>query len=65
MMQPHLAKKIRKATKKQFPEGIPAYGTDALRFTFASQAPPLFFFFFFFFFVVGGEAKVKRKASVP
>jgi valyl-tRNA synthetase len=38
MMQPHLAKKIRKATKKQFPDGIPAYGTDALRFTFASQA---------------------------
>lgn len=38
MMQPHLAEKIRKATKKQFPDGIPAYGTDALRFTFASQA---------------------------
>ncbi|MEE9325769.1 MAG: valine--tRNA ligase [Cocleimonas sp.] len=38
MMQPHLADKIRKATKKQFPDGIPAYGTDALRFTFASQA---------------------------
>ncbi|MCF6189566.1 MAG: valine--tRNA ligase [Cocleimonas sp.] len=38
MMQPHLAEKIRKATKKQFPEGIPAYGTDALRFTFTSQA---------------------------
>jgi valyl-tRNA synthetase len=38
MMQPHLAEKIRKSTKKQFPEGIPAYGTDALRFTFASQA---------------------------
>ncbi len=38
MMQPHLAEKIREATKKQFPDGIPAYGTDALRFTFASQA---------------------------
>jgi valyl-tRNA synthetase len=38
MMQPHLAEKIRKATKRQFPHGIPAYGTDALRFTFASQA---------------------------
>ncbi len=38
MMQPHLAEKIRKSTKKQFPDGIPAYGTDALRFTFASQA---------------------------
>ena len=38
MMQPHLAEKIKKATKRQFPDGIPAYGTDALRFTFASQA---------------------------
>ncbi len=38
MMQPHLAEKIAKSTKKHFPEGIPAYGTDALRFTFASQA---------------------------
>jgi len=38
MMQPHLAEKIAKSTKKQFPEGMPAYGTDALRFTFASQA---------------------------
>jgi len=38
MMQPHLAEKIAKSTKKQFPDGIPAYGTDALRFTFAAQA---------------------------
>ena len=38
MMQPHLAKKIEQATRKQFPEGIPSYGTDALRFTFASLA---------------------------
>ncbi len=38
MMQPHLAEKINKSTKRQFPDGIPAYGTDALRFTFASQA---------------------------
>ena len=38
MMQPHLAKKIEQATRKQFPEGIPAFGTDALRFTFASMA---------------------------
>ncbi len=38
MMQPHLAEKIEKATRKNFPDGIPANGTDALRFTFASMA---------------------------
>jgi len=38
MMQPQLAKKIEKATRKEFPDGIPSFGTDALRFTFASQA---------------------------
>lgn len=38
MMQPHLAKKIEQATRKQFPDGISSYGTDALRFTFASLA---------------------------
>ncbi len=38
LMQPQMAEKIRKATKKQFPDGIPAFGTDALRFTFASLA---------------------------
>ncbi len=38
MMQPQLAEKIAKATRKQFPDGMPAYGTDALRFTFAAQA---------------------------
>jgi len=38
MMQPHMAAKIEKATRKQYPEGITGYGTDALRFTFYSLA---------------------------
>lgn len=38
MMQPHLATKIAKQTRKDFPRGIPSFGTDALRFTFAALA---------------------------
>jgi valyl-tRNA synthetase len=38
LMQPQMKASIEKATRRQFPQGIPAYGTDALRFTFASLA---------------------------
>ena len=38
LMQPQQAQKIDKATRRQFPDGIPGYGTDALRYTFYSLA---------------------------
>jgi len=38
LMQPHLRKSIAKMTREHFPDGIPAFGTDALRFTFLSLA---------------------------
>ncbi|MDY6920553.1 MAG: valine--tRNA ligase [Pseudomonadota bacterium] len=38
MMQPQMAEKIAKHTRKEFAEGIASYGTDALRFTFLSLA---------------------------
>ncbi|MDQ8039196.1 MAG: valine--tRNA ligase, partial [Rickettsiella sp.] len=40
LMQPQMAKKIELATHQQFPKGIPALGTDALRFTYCALASP-------------------------
>jgi valyl-tRNA synthetase len=40
LMQPQLAPAIARATRKQYPRGIAAHGTDALRFTFAALASP-------------------------
>ena len=38
LMQPKMKQAIEKATRRQFPDGLQSYGTDALRFTFCSLA---------------------------
>ena len=40
LMNPRQAEQIEKRTRKEFPQGIPAFGSDALRFTFLSLASP-------------------------
>ncbi|MBK9020464.1 MAG: valine--tRNA ligase [Sulfuritalea sp.] len=40
LMNPKDAAKIEKRTRKEYPDGIPGFGTDALRFTFLSLASP-------------------------
>ncbi len=40
LMNPKQAESIEKKTRKEFPQGIPGFGTDTLRFTFASLASP-------------------------
>lgn len=38
LMQPQMAQRIEKVTREHYPDGIPAFGTDALRFTFCALA---------------------------